>query len=359
MGNKQGSFIGAAGAVTNSSSGSLGEEVDLSGKGLSQFPAELKEKVSNAQTANRIATLSLASNNLVDVEELKALKGLHTLDLSRNRINVMSEELLISWSVLESLNISNNKLSSLPISAKSNSRSTLTSLNVSSNLLVRLSDDLGEFSALKTVNLSYNQLKQLNNAWKNLSSLQTLHINHNQLTDISAATLESLVNVLMINAAENRLTKLPPEIGRLSNLTKLYLNNNQLKEIPAEIGQLRQLKELNLRNNKLTDLPSELANLWKLAVFDIEENPWPREEFFYELPELLAFLAGLTRLSWSHGYLTFFFYKFLQNKKESPRRPAKKTFGRGARKGAVSTGKTSNEIASPKEPKRVDGVPNI
>eukprot|EP01102_Stenamoeba_stenopodia_P016463 TRINITY_DN575_c0_g3_i3.p1 TRINITY_DN575_c0_g3~~TRINITY_DN575_c0_g3_i3.p1 ORF type:complete len:1448 (-),score=605.83 TRINITY_DN575_c0_g3_i3:34-4377(-) len=341
MGNKQGSFIGSTGPVTGSSSGSSlgsGEEVDLSGKGFAQFPAELKEKVNgNAQTANRIVSLSLASNSLTDVEDLKALKGLHSLDLSRNRIAVISEELFVAWSALESLNVSNNKLTTLPFGApKANLRNTLITLNASNNQLSRLADELGDYTALKTLNLSYNQLKQLNHVWKSLSSLQTLHLNNNQLTEISGSSLESLAAaVTTINAAENRLTKLPPEIGRLTNLTKLYLNNNQLKEIPSEIGQLRQLKELNLRNNKLTDLPSEIANLWKLAVFDIEENPWPREEFFYELPELLAFLS------------------------ESPRRPAKKTFGRGAaaRKGGASSSRktASNEIVSPKDTAKKGG----
>ncbi|MCP4712737.1 MAG: hypothetical protein GY869_29265, partial [Planctomycetes bacterium] len=34
------------------------------------------------------------------------------------------------------------------------------------------------------------------------------------------------------------LSKLPPEIGQLTQLTSLHLMNNQLTSVPPEIGQL-------------------------------------------------------------------------------------------------------------------------
>ena len=37
------------------------------------------------------------------------------------------------------------------------------------------------------------------------------------------------------------LTRLPPEIGQLANLTTLYLDNNQLSTLPPEITQLANL----------------------------------------------------------------------------------------------------------------------
>ena len=40
---------------------------------------------------------------------------------------------------------------------------------------------------------------------------------------------------------------LPPEIGWLSNLSRLNLSGNQLTELPAEIGQLANLTVLQLR----------------------------------------------------------------------------------------------------------------
>ncbi len=39
----------------------------------------------------------------------------------------------------------------------------------------------------------------------------------------------------MLDLSKNQLTALPPEIGKLTDLQRLYLNSNQLPEIPPEI----------------------------------------------------------------------------------------------------------------------------
>ena len=40
------------------------------------------------------------------------------------------------------------------------------------------------------------------------------------------------------------LTSLPPEIGQLTALTRLFAYENQLVTLPPEIGQLAELQEL-------------------------------------------------------------------------------------------------------------------
>jgi len=42
------------------------------------------------------------------------------------------------------------------------------------------------------------------------------------------------------------LTKLPPQIGRLTNLISLELTNTQLTALPPGIGRLTKLPSLNL-----------------------------------------------------------------------------------------------------------------
>src|SRR5205809_805631 len=61
------------------------------------------------------------------------------------------------------------------------------------------------------------------------------------------------------------LTRLPPEIGKLANLTKLYLGNNQLRTLPPEIVQLANLKQLAFDNNLLSTLPLEIGQLANLT----------------------------------------------------------------------------------------------
>lgn len=79
------------------------------------------------------------------------------------------------------------------------------------------------------------------------------------------------LTTLLLN--ENRITYLPPQIGRLVGLENLNLSYNQLTEIPDTLGNLSQLKELRLNHNKLTRLPATLSKLKKLTFFNVEQNP--------------------------------------------------------------------------------------
>lgn len=54
-----------------------------------------------------------------------------------------------------------------------------------------------------------------------------------------------------------KLTSLPPEIAKLTNLSQLDLSGNQLTSLPPEITKLTNLISLDLYNNQLTSLPSE------------------------------------------------------------------------------------------------------
>ncbi|KAI1991986.1 Glucose-repressible alcohol dehydrogenase transcriptional effector [Ophidiomyces ophidiicola] len=71
----------------------------------------------------------------------------------------------------------------------------------------------------------------------------------------------------------NKLKTLPPNLGRLKNLTHLDISSNELTEIPEEIGMLINLKKLLLFDNHLQTLPFELGYLYQLDTLGIEGNP--------------------------------------------------------------------------------------
>ncbi|WP_298919045.1 COR domain-containing protein [uncultured Nostoc sp.] len=71
------------------------------------------------------------------------------------------------------------------------------------------------------------------------------------------------------------LTKLPPEIGQLTNLQTLYLDSNQLSSLPPEIGQLTNLQTLDLTFNQLSSLPPKIRQLPNLKKLDLRRNPVP------------------------------------------------------------------------------------
>ena len=70
-----------------------------------------------------------------------------------------------------------------------------------------------------------------------------------------------------------RLATLPSEIGQLIQLQRLYLSQNNLTQLPPEIVQLTQLRQLYLSQNNLTQLPPEIGQLSQLQGLGLQDNP--------------------------------------------------------------------------------------
>jgi Leucine-rich repeat (LRR) protein len=83
--------------------------------------------------------------------------------------------------------------------------------------------------------------------------------------------LESLV------LAENGLSEVSEQIGRLKRLRMLDLGHNQLTWLPESLADIDGLTDfLYLHDNRLTALPSSLGRLTKLRYLNISENAFER-----------------------------------------------------------------------------------
>ena len=132
--------------------------------------------------------------------------------------------------------------------------------------------------------------------------LEFLVLHNNRLTGPIPPELGRLPNLTELELWGNELTGLiPPELARLANLRRLHLNSNNLTgSIPHELGALANLRRLHLDNNRLTGpIPPELGALANLEYLHLHSN-----ELTGGIPAELGRLANLTRLHLGSNNLT-------------------------------------------------------
>nr|XP_054509758.1 leucine-rich repeat and calponin homology domain-containing protein 4-like [Agelaius phoeniceus] len=113
--------------------------------------------------------------------------------------------------------------------------------------------------SLEGLSLHHNCLRSVPPAIANLQALAHLDLSRNQLSSLPACLC--LLPLRVLNASNNRLARLPPNLGALRTLRQLDVGCNRLRALPPGLGQLRALRDLNVRRNQLAALPEELSEL--------------------------------------------------------------------------------------------------
>jgi len=122
-----------------------------------------------------------------------------------------------------------------------------------------------------SLDLSYIHLKILPPEIGSLRNLQRLYLHNNQIETLPPE-IGSLSNLRELSLSNNKIETLPPEIGLLSNLQELSLSNNKIETLPPEIGLLSNLQELHLDNNKIETLPPEIGSLSNLRELYLDRK---------------------------------------------------------------------------------------
>uniref|UniRef100_A0A8D2FSB1 Platelet glycoprotein Ib alpha chain n=1 Tax=Theropithecus gelada TaxID=9565 RepID=A0A8D2FSB1_THEGE len=151
----------------------------------------------------------------------------------------------------------------------------LTQLYLDKCELTKLQVD-GTLPVLGTLDLSHNKLQSLPLLGKSLPALTILDVSFNQLTSLPLGALHGLGKLQELYLKGNELKTLPP--GLLTptpKLEKLSLANNHLTQLPAGLlDGLGNLDTLLLQENSLYTIPKGFFGSHLLPFAFLHGNPW-------------------------------------------------------------------------------------
>jgi len=105
----------------------------------------------------------------------------------------------------------------------------------------------------------------------NIRQLQVLNLQSNQLTNIHD-NISQLTDLTKLDLSDNRIRDFPKSVYKLPCLLRLYLDNNDINEIPADITQLTNLEELWLAKNKINKFTDEITKLTQLQELKLTDD---------------------------------------------------------------------------------------
>ncbi|MBC6605467.1 serine/threonine-protein kinase [Hymenobacter sp. BT188] len=185
------------------------------------------------------------------LDQLRAgkLTGTKRLDLSEG-LTEFPTEIFDLADTLEILNLSGNKLSSLP-------------------------DDLGRLNKLRILFCSDNQFTSVPEVLGQCPQLSMVGFKANQIQTLPAAALTPALRWLILT--DNQLTNLPTELGNCQYLQKLMLAGNQLTELPESMATCTRLELVRIAANRFAALPQWLLSLPRLSWLAYAGNPFSEE----------------------------------------------------------------------------------
>jgi serine/threonine-protein kinase RIO1 len=153
---------------------------------------------------------------------------------------------------------------------------TLEVLDLNSNQLTQLPDDLHRFSKLKILFCSLNPFIELPEVLGKCPNLEMIGFKSCQIQRVSANALPPKLRWLILT--DNQITELPDCFDKTPRLQKLALACNQLTQLPASLAQCSRLELFRVAANRLTEFPMVLTQMPSLAWCAYAGNPFCQTE---------------------------------------------------------------------------------
>lgn len=148
---------------------------------------------------------------------------------------------------------------------------SLEILNLSGNALSSLPDDLPRMHKLRVIFCSNNRFTILPRVLGQCPNLEMIGFKANQIANVPAEALPKKLRWLILT--DNRIDKLPGELGSCMHLQKLMLAGNRLQNLPLQMRACTRLELLRISANRFSRLPDWLLALPRLAWLAYAGNP--------------------------------------------------------------------------------------
>src|SRR3989338_2388064 len=262
-----------------------------------------------ADTCPSVQTINLSENQLQEIPTalFDYCPNLTSFICDANSLTTLPASIDESRSChLETLSISGNKLPEIPFGTLLASRSSLNILNLSDNKISSIPPEIDVFVNLSVLEIGANQISSLPESLFNLTRLTSLSISRNEISHLSSS-ISQLTNLRRLDLSFNEFTSLPQQsIVELSpSLTLLDLRGNPIifSDIPILVSSLPSDHIL------LESDPPDMIrpNLWLGSYNAAKNKHWLKR---HNITHILTVAKGLDNVPRDVCLFLFYFYLF-------------------------------------------------
>lgn len=283
--------------------------LEIIGCTLEEMPEALNQlpHLSTVYLFNNVSSgrLKLPKNNSIKRLEIKTpyreklpasfknLSALEMLDLSENKLTRFPNSARKNQNLKE-LNLQRNEIT---LKNRLRKHKSLERLALHGNKITRVPGSIKNFPNLKKLNFNINGITSVHRNLGKLKNLEQLSFYNNKLTAIPAGAYE-LTSLLEIDLFHNEIESIDPAFSNWKNLTTLYLSHNKLTALPENIDVLKSVSGIYVWENRIGKLPERIGNMEKLRFLRINHN------YLKEIPASFYALPNIEEIDFSHNYIT-------------------------------------------------------
>uniref|UniRef100_A0A3B3QJH9 Leucine rich repeats and immunoglobulin like domains 1 n=1 Tax=Paramormyrops kingsleyae TaxID=1676925 RepID=A0A3B3QJH9_9TELE len=286
-----------------------GDSVDCSGLGLTDTPQELpvrtrslnlsrnKLRTIDAEALSQLSGLrprqttclplfstgscspSPRNHNKIqsiDGPSLQNLSALETLDLSNNKVSEVRAHCFPAGLRIRDLSLGSNRISYVEPGAFSRLSGSLQVLRLNRNRITQLPVKAFQLPQLTQLDLNRNRLRLIEGlTFQGLDGLEVLRLQRNVIGKLTDGAFWGLARIRVLDLQNNSLTEVNSgSLYGLSALLHLFLDHNSISQINPDGWKFCPgLRELSLSHNNLTRLDEgSLAVLGELQTLRLGHN---------------------------------------------------------------------------------------